>query len=64
MVKVVYRKKCPKCHGSGDVDCPACGGDGYSWYGGQCSRCYGMGVITCDECNGSGDIEVDEDEDY
>lgn len=63
MGRMVYTRMCPRCSGSGDMSCPACGGDGYSWYGGQCSRCYGTGEVTCEKCGGSGDIEVEEDDD-
>lgn len=63
MGRMVYTRYCPKCHGSGDMECPSCGGDGYSWSGGQCSRCYGTGEVTCNKCGGSGEIEVEEDED-
>lgn len=62
MGRVVYRCMCPKCHGSGDMSCPSCGGDGYNWGGGQCYRCYGTGEVTCEKCGGSGDIEEEEDD--
>lgn len=62
MESMVYRSMCPMCHGSGDIDCPSCGGSGYNW-GGQCHRCYGTGEVTCNECGGSGEIEVEEDDD-
>ena len=62
MAKIIYKRYCPKCHGSGDMVCPSCGGDGYSLGGGQCSRCYGTGETTCSQCSGSGEIEVERDE--
>lgn len=62
MGKIVYIRRCPKCGGSGVMDCRSCGGSGYSWSGGQCERCYGTGEETCDRCGGSGDIEVEDDD--
>ena len=61
MGKMVYKRMCPKCYGSGEMECPSCGGEGYDYFdGGQCDRCNGTGEITCDRCGGSGDIEVDD----
>ena len=62
-MKMYVRKRCNKCNGSGDVDCKACGGSGYSWSGGQCGNCGGTGLQTCPKCNGDGYIEVEEEED-
>ena len=58
------RKRCDRCNGSGEVDCKACGGSGYSWSGGQCGYCGGLGLETCPDCNGDGYIEEESDEDY
>lgn len=60
MGKMVYTSYCRKCHGSGNMDCPCCGGDGYDFFGGQCHNCCGTGEVTCDECGGSGEIELDD----
>jgi hypothetical protein len=62
-IKHYWRKRCPKCMGHGEIDCPVCGGSGYSWYGGQCHHCYGEGLVTCPECNGDGYIDVPDDDD-
>ena len=61
VVKVTYRTYCRKCHGSGDMECPYCRGEGYNSYGGQCSNCGGIGTVTCTECGGSGEIEYEEE---
>lgn len=58
------RKRCGRCNGSGEVDCKACGGSGYSWSGGQCGYCGGLGWETCPECGGDGYIEEESEEDY
>lgn len=62
MGRMVWTRYCPKCRGSGEMDCRSCGGSGYTWYGGQCDNCGGTGRETCDECDGSGEIEVEEDD--
>lgn len=61
-MRIYVRKRCRKCHGSGEVDCKSCGGSGYSWSGGQCGSCGGTGLMTCPECNGDGYVEVEEEE--
>ena len=61
-MKVYVRKRCDRCRGSGETDCRACGGDGYSWYGGQCTRCGGLGWEDCPDCNGAGYVEEEENE--
>ena len=61
MEKMVYTRMCPKCHGSGEMACPSCNGEGYDfWDGGQCDRCNGTGEVTCDRCGGSGEIETED----
>lgn len=62
-MKVYVRKTCSRCHGSGEIDCQYCGGDGYNLYGGQCSHCCGMGWENCPDCDGDGYNEELEDED-
>ncbi len=61
-MKHVYRKRCPRCNGSGEMDCCSCHGTGYNLYGGQCGNCGGTGRETCDVCGGSGEIEEEADE--
>ena len=56
---VNYIKNCPKCNGSGEMDCPSCGGLGYDYMdGGQCDRCDGTGDVTCNRCGGSGVVSA------
>jgi len=53
---------CSNCSGSGVVDCPRCGGKGYTMEGDfvtgyrevECTLCSGSGKKKCGACNGSG----------
>ena len=54
---IYVTKTCRRCNGSGEIDCSACGGEGYSWSGGQGPYCGGLGWETCPDCNGDGHIE-------
>lgn len=44
---------CPRCHGTGKVDCTACYGDGKLSGGSTCTGC-SKGKVTCNHCNGTG----------
>jgi hypothetical protein len=52
------RPGCPKCKGSGGVDCMNCGGKGVDKIKGDmfqrfmCKTCYGFGKVSC-TCTGS-----------
>ncbi len=45
--------KCTGCYGSGQVNCPSCGGSYMS--NPPCSHCGGGGQKTCTNCDGSGE---------
>lgn len=49
----VTRGACPRCHGTGKVDCTACYGDGKYTSGKICTGCIG-GKVECNHCHGTG----------
>lgn len=49
----VTNGSCPRCHGTGKVDCTACYGDGKLSGGSACSGC-SRGKVTCNHCDGTG----------
>ena len=44
---------CPRCHGTGKIDCTACYGDGKFSSGAACTGC-DNGKVTCNHCYGTG----------
>ena len=62
---------CSECAGTGEIDCPDCGGDGLGGYdvigddnagydmvaAYQCDTCGGSGNGPCEVCDGTGEIE-------
>ena len=49
----VTNGSCPRCHGSGKVDCTACYGDGKLSGGTPCTGCV-KGKVDCNHCQGTG----------
>jgi len=47
---------CDYCKGSGKLECPSCGGDGYcGWNNDEyCTSCKGRGMERCYHCHGTG----------
>ncbi|UNQ73408.1 hypothetical protein [Infirmifilum sp. NZ] len=72
----VFREEevCPDCHGTGYVECPKCGGDGFLVYTLDNGKVYriseadtgwhGWYVIGCPQCGGSGSYRVSEFKEY
>ncbi len=56
------RKHCERCGGLGEVQCPSCGGTGYSedprglQPEGACAVCRGSGTVRCPRCSGIGRV--------
>lgn len=56
-----FGTKCPKCDGSGSVECGKCGGTGVHKPRTDCNRCGGRGnfSVVCRKCGGSGSFEAE-----
>ena len=59
--RVGFGIKCPKCDGSGSVECGKCGGTGVHKPRTDCNRCGGRGnfSVVCRKCGGSGSFEAE-----
>lgn len=56
-VYITQGGKCNNCHGSGEITCSSCwgqGGSGIGFYYTRCFWCGGAGQFKCGVCNGSG----------
>ncbi len=56
-----FDDRCVCCHGTGQIPCDSCHGEGlHQLSGGDeddfdvCSECYGQKAISCPECGGQG----------
>jgi DnaJ-class molecular chaperone len=52
--------ECSSCHGTGEINCPCCGGTGTDPNPPECFDCNGRGIIECDECEGTGFKDKDD----
>ena len=55
IVTIVQGGVCENCKGKGEIVCPICHGNSYSYF--NCFGCGGRGIQTCNVCEGRGEID-------